>query len=414
MKKTSSNKINELAKKTVVFGKYNRSTGSLYTMRKILLFLTLVTVCGSLALTGCNSRNSDNTVNDTKFPEEINYESDNLKVSCKLDIPDDFDISNLKKATAKTVILSDHADTIYSTFSPKLEGTEYTENKVYDDEGIKGIQKLWNKTNEVTHATRMLNLFVSSMYYMTEDCSKSTLGRESLRESEEVGSYASYPEGYKENSDLFRGELSFDTEKNIEAKLTKQFNEWGFGRNFSYDCFGVSKDLVKQQYCYMKADGSYNTDISPKDLDEFKEYYQLYGRQELYGLPVFYYSGVGGIYREECPIKAAIGADGIEYLEILRIFSFKETDESIDGLASYDEILNTIKSRYEDIVTRNTFEINRGGLYYYAKGNGNKKDFDMIPAWCFIVREHNKGDGQDYEKILLIDAVTGKEMPYEP
>lgn len=389
-------------------------------MKKWIAILIGIVIFGALCSGGYKIIQNEKTAEQNRsdsianFPEEINYESEHLKVQCKLDIPEGFDMDDLKEATAQTVILSDYDDKIYSSFSKQIKGTEYTEDEIYDDEGIKGTQKLWKKIDQKTHTTKMLNLYVSSMYYMTVGYLKCSLGSESLRTDEQENAYQTYPDGYKENSHMFLGDLSFATRKKAENELTNMFNQWGFQGKFDYESFGVSKDLVKQQYCYVKSDGSYETEISKKELKNFEDYYQLYGRQTFQGLPVFYYSGNGGIYREQCPIKAAVTVNGIEYLELQRIFGFREKNKKIDTFASVDQILETIKNRYEEIVSENSFEITKGGLYYYAKGNGNKKDFDMVPVWCFVVKERDRQESQIYESIFLINAETGKEMAYEP
>ena len=226
-------------------------------MKKWIAILIGIVIFGALCSGGYKIIQNKNIAGQNgsdsieNFPEEINYESEHLKVKCKLDIPEEFKMDDLKEATAQTVILSDCDKKIYSTLSKQLKGTEYTEDEAYDDEGIKGTQKLWQKINQKTHSTKMLNLFISSMYYMTAEYVKCDLGSESLRTDEQENAYQTYPDGYKENSDMFLGDLSFASKEKTENELTNLFHQWGFQGKYDYEsldcCLNIHEQLQMPQ-----------------------------------------------------------------------------------------------------------------------------------------------------------------------
>lgn len=392
------------------------------TAKRILIILVCVVAFGAICSEGyrylvnkeCGSDESY-TYEEFKVPEELKFKSSHLQINCKLDIPKDFDCRKLKKTKAQTIIFSDYSKELYTTFSDILNDADYKEEEIYDDEGIQGTQKLWNRIDSQTHCADCLNLFVSSMYFMSSDYSKCGPGLESLRANEKKEAYKGYPSKFQYNADLFLRELSFASVKDVKETIFEQFEKWGIDSDFDYEWFGVSKDLVIKQYCSVYSDGTIEYRVAESEMDDFKEYYQIYGRQTLQGLPVIYYSNEGmPIYREQSPVKICYSEDGIKYMEINKMFLFNEGVEQIKKLASENKILDTIKQRYDEIITNNTFEIEKGGLSYYALGNGNKLEFEMIPVWCFVVKETNINTREVYESTFLINAITGKEMAYEP
>lgn len=346
------------------------------------------------------------------FPEHLKYSSDQLLIDCNLDVPEDFSNKKLKSTEAHTIIFSDHSGKLHSLFSDNLRNTDYSEKKIYDDEGIYGAQKLWN-TGKPDVESVCLNLFVSSMYFLNADSCNISLGAECLRVNEEEGCYQGYPSGFGYNADIFPKELSFASLDDVVKKVTAQLDCADVHLTLDYEGFGVSKEMVLSQYCAVKSDGSYDCTLSDDDYESFEEYYQIYARQKLQNLPVIYYKG--GINRESAPIRISYSKTGIKYLEINRAFSFVESKEDIGAFATEDDILEAIKNRYENILSDCIYTVNKGGLYYYAYGNGNKMDFDMIPVWAFMVKEESRNNKNEvYSSMFLIDAVTGKEIPYEP
>ena len=335
----------------------------------------------------------------------------------------------MQKATAKK--LSNHIDIqkVREVLFP-FENYKYEELDGYNDmDGIMGKAYNWTIEDEeraykslfIDPESYNLNLFdntlgdwVEGSFRYEEDKSNYELF-EIDKEYYPQKTVEEFEKRNKYNVDLYRKELSFASSENVIKNCLAKLKEASIdiGNEISYECFGLDKETMKQEYFEIASDGTVSLEPNAEDLEDC---YYIFGRQTLQGLPVFYfysYSIFNPLYRENAPIQIVYSKDGMIFLECDRVFCFQTKDEYYEELADFDKVAELIKDRFTDILGDSTYEIDRGGLFYYAKGDGTGINYEMVPAWVFQVKEYDKYKTEEAQSIVLIDAVTGEEMEYE-
>lgn len=112
------------------------------------------------------------------------------------------------------------------------------------------------------------------------------------------------------------------------------------------------------------------------------------------------------------PCNGLVRKENMQLCELFieRVYSFEESDKII-SLLGQDEIIEIVKSRYNDLMTDNKFYIDKAELMYYVQSDFSESKKLLIPVWVFEVYEEdsvNKGDNS-YD-LFMIDATSGEEV----
>lgn len=363
---------------------------------------------------------------EVEVPEEYKYSSDNLTIDIDLSVPENL---ILAKATATKLYNDVNTQKAGEVLFP-FEDYKYEEvDGMNDMDGIIGKGYYWKIEDEERIYKRFL---INPETYCLGliDNTLSDWINCSFRYEEEKSNYELYEEDKKylpketvkkfekrnkNNVDLYRKELSFASSEEAVKNCLEQLREAtiDIGEDIFYECFGLDKDTMKQEYFEIDSNGDVRSESEVEDLEDC---YYIFGRQQLQELPVFFfdsYNVYNPLYRENAPIQMIYSKDGMIDFECNRMFRFQVKNEYYEQLVDFEDVAELIKDRYIDILGDSTYEIDRGGLFYYAKGDGSGVNYEMVPAWVFQVKEYDKYKTEEVQSVILIDAVTGEEMEYE-
>ena len=111
------------------------------------------------------------------------------------------------------------------------------------------------------------------------------------------------------------------------------------------------------------------------------------------------------------PIQVLYSANGIERLEISRLYSFSEAGESVK-LLDIDTIVKTVSKKYGDIVGP-SYTVKRAELYKMPVKSADST-YDVKIVWLFEVQEtgtdSDTGEEYVYTQYMFVDATDGTEV----
>lgn len=112
-----------------------------------------------------------------------------------------------------------------------------------------------------------------------------------------------------------------------------------------------------------------------------------------------------------------VGKEGLIFLSISGAYDVQE-ERSLSGpVISLETACDRMAATYDNILVTDPIEIQEIRLEYVPRYiNAENYEFEIIPAWVFQgIQETNdeKGGTHTDDVLVLIDAVTGKEIPNE-
>lgn len=106
-------------------------------------------------------------------------------------------------------------------------------------------------------------------------------------------------------------------------------------------------------------------------------------------------------------MQAFVSKDGIEYLEIEKVFDVSEEKTGI-RLLPIGDIAKTAADKYAQILGDATYEMTNAELYYYVDLSSGMGIYDVKPVWIIKGIERS-GETQQAVQVI-IDAQTAKEI----
>ncbi len=385
-----------------------KSIGS--QMKKKLSFA--ITILFFAALTGCgNKENIKDNVQDfetTEIMDDKDASSDGISfparyeniienVTFSMDIIVDADLAEeipvIAKAQMKKVDAGQAFDLLFSN-NDTYETYEYEENDEYGKKVKTGTYVSPEETtlsygpvsSQMTYMQKTLMPYIRSAFVLDD-------------------------EDERYNADLYSKEkqLTFmDREKALQIvsnALTKM------NVTFEYDYTGYALDYATMQ------SQEYHEDIDGNiDNAGYKEKWSVSDEgyyfciNEIYrGLPIchVYCEIFTDIKDANAPVQAFVSQNGIEYLDIEKIFDISEEKTGVQ-LLPIDAIAETVANKYAQILGSSTYEMTNAELYYYIDLSSGMGVYDVKPVWIIKGMEES---GEKQQAIqVIIDAQTAKEI----
>ena len=377
--------------------------------KKVTGILAAAVIAGSLA--GCgDSRTSidadfaqGRNESDTEaveltypdFPENYKQEDGNVTFNCHIKIGTDLNTKKLYTATANQCEINvDHAfEELYSQITDYAT-YEYEEKNEY---GSPVKTATYVDKNETSFSYGPTS---SRLSFMKMDKMPYILAAFRLDESSE-----------DYNADLYSTEsqLAFASREETYADFMTLFQKIDAPTEYTYKAYALDHDTLKAQEKHEDADGnsdcsSYKTDWSSKD-----DCYYFVMRQCLEGIPVYHvYADLFSMEADmNTPVQAVISSEGIESLDIEKIFSFQDK-KAVTDIMPFDKIAAAAADQYNQTAGAGTCEITSAELYYYVDLSSGTGTYDVYPCW---ILKGNELQNNDRNKIqIIMNAQTGEEI----
>ena len=368
-------------------------------------------LAGLILLTGCgnsddiidrSSSESNNTTNTEEtdlaypnFPHNFVYEDGNVKFNCKVDIDADLKKEKVYTATANQCEINvDNAfNELYSQIAD-YDTYEYEEKNEY---GNTVKTATYVDKNETTFSYGPMT---SKLSFMKRDKMPYILSAFRLDES-----YGDY------NADIYSTEnqLEFATKEEIYTNLTTLFEKINAPTEYNYKAYALDHEILKSQEKHEDMDGNDDKSSYKAEWSSADDSYYFVMRQCYEKLPVYHvYADIFSMETDiNTPVQAVVSTEGLESLDIEKIFSFSEKKE-VERLVSFDEVAATVSNKYNQISGTGTYEITSAGLYYYVDLSSGSGTYKMYPCWILKGTEV-KSDATSNIQVI-INAQTGEEI----
>lgn len=178
------------------------------------------------------------------------------------------------------------------------------------------------------------------------------------------------------NIEQYIGECSFMTEQEAYEKVLNTLQSIGMElQDTEYTCYALDTE------CYL-----------------------FLIRQKVQGAVEYHRYGTEFVRMEACnaPIKVLYSKDGIERLDIEKVYRFTKEDEKI-ALADFEEITKTVCDELKNRNESSAYRIESAQLCMRTPAIGT----EMTPVWVFQSKETTK-EGDVYPVTVVIDAKTAK------
>lgn len=370
-------------------------------------------LAGVLLLTGCG--NSDDTIDknysqsngesssntegkDLEYPDfskNYNYEDGNVKFDCKVDINVDLKTEKVYTATAKQCEIN--VDNAFQELYSQIVDYDTYEYEEKNEYGNTVKTATYVDRNETSFSYGPMS---SKLSFMKRDKMPYILSAFRLDES-----YDDY------NADMYSTEsqLKFATREEIYANLITLFEKINAPTEYNYKAYALDHEILKSQENHEDMDGNDDKSSYKAEWSSADDSYYFVMRQCYEKLPVYHvYADIFSMEADiNTPVQAVVSTEGLESLDIEKIFSFSEKKE-VEGLVSFDEVAATVSKKYNQILGAGTYEITSAELYYFVDLSSGAGIYKMYPCWILKGKEVKSVGTSNIQ--VIINAQTGEEI----
>lgn len=211
------------------------------------------------------------------------------------------------------------------------------------------------------------------------------------------------------NADLYSTEVQLTFMTREEAFKTVQNTLQAIDLNLetAYTAYALDHETMQSQEYHEDIDGNMDSSQYKTQWSGTDDCYYFYINQTYKGLPLYYihnkaFEDAADI---DALIQAVVSGEGIEWLNIEKVFEFSEEKGGI-SLADIDFVVKIVADKYNQIPGDTTYEITKAELHYYIDLSSGMGTYDVKPIW--ILTGSEKG-GKNIQ--IIIDAQSAEEIP---
>lgn len=373
----------------------------IYKKNSIFLGIILSTI---LVLGGCSTENDqiitennaeEKLTENVELPQSMDQEINGVDFKLeKIEIPENLDLNNIKKSTANRQI-PDIENTIKTVGEGKNSLEEY-KNQFEGENGVK------YDTYYVKYEDGSLISIDTTLVYSTPFFEK-------IHNSFRI-----------ENTSLYNAEQytirthEFNTAEGCFDEIKTKICSCGYQPgNCNYEYYALDFDTMQQEELLMNKSGEENVLENDNWSSEDNCYY-FFAEQIHDGIPV--YTGEQDFPSDDLsnrPIQAVYSKDGLKRLDITKLYTFENLDESVT-LKNFEDITNKVAEKYGNILTNAKYTVTRAKLYQMPEKVENG-EYEVKVVWLFEIKESGTDSetGENYENTLYtcVDVETGEEVP---
>lgn len=204
-------------------------------------------------------------------------------------------------------------------------------------------------------------------------------------------------------------ELSFATKEEAFGSIKTALGNMGIDIDDQYSCFALDHRIMQEEEYVTDIDGNVATEYYKDAWTEDDDCYYFIINQSYKGIPTYhvFYDAFPLAADENAPIQVIYNKNGIQFLQIEKVFQFSEENGSYD-LKSFTEIAKTIQNKYGMLLGDSQYEVTSAELYY-MESKVSENQYEILPVWIFHTTESSTG------KILqdVVNAQTAEEIVWE-
>jgi hypothetical protein len=357
-----------------------------------------------MSLFGCGNKEQGQTsgnkvpdVQNEKITFPTSYDNTMEKVDFKMAVIVDTDLGVEPPITAKAKMLKVNEDQAFQSL--------FSDNDNYEVYSYEEKNEYGEKVNTATYVTPeettlSYGPLSSQMSYMQRDLMPY------IRSS-----FVLDPEDERYNANLYSTEeqLSFMTREESFQIIDKALKEMDIEFEYDYTGYALDYNCMQSQEYHEDMDGNIDRANYKNQWSISDEGYYFCINQIYRGLPLYHvyceiFSDVADV---NAPVQAFISKDGIEYLNIEKVFEIADEGMAV-SLVPMEAIAETVANKYNQILGSSTYEMTEAELCYYVDLSSGTGVYDVKPVW--IVKGIEKSEQNEQGIQVIIDAQTAKEI----
>lgn len=195
-------------------------------------------------------------------------------------------------------------------------------------------------------------------------------------------------------------------------RVLKDIRDAGYQlENTAYDYYALDHETMAEEFMMLDKTGeALGTEGISWGVEDDCYFYTAVQLQE--GLPIYF--GSQDFPEDEesnRPIQVLCSANGLERLDISRLYSFSEPKDAV-SLLDFDTIVKTVSKKYADMIGP-SFTVKRAELYKLPVKSADST-YDVKIVWLFEVLEtgndSDTGEKYEYTQYMFVDAADGTEV----
>lgn len=349
--------------------------------KKIKTFLALGLIACMAGSVTVFAENAGESVSE-KFPEHYERDDGQVKFSCALNLPEDFNEANIQKAVVDGLQCSDYEKMLAYLSGGRTIIDEY----VYPAED--NIPE-WS-------------------YCIFDDYTSMGAGGTSFYSTPNSehysGAFFKLSEMQKETE---TGQLEFMDAESCKAQLVEFMKNIGIEWNGMLSGYALGYEEASQWEEHLSQDGGLDEERYKQDWSSKDDAYLFYGYQQFQGLPVYHeLMGIGGsmkyVNADNAAVQAIITADGIQRLDIHYLYRLSGTGEPAD-LKSFEEIADTVAFKLNQSLSGEQYQVSEASLMEMVR-HSQDQNYEAFPIW-YVEAASETGT-----TVVLVNAETAEEI----
>lgn len=219
-------------------------------------------------------------------------------------------------------------------------------------------------------------------------------------------------QGYSDyNADKYEldKDLEFASRQEAFENIRQALETMGIDIEEQYKCYVLEHSILKSEEYAMDINGNIDQTGYKDSWTQDDDSYYFVINQKYDDTPAYhvFYDNFPLAADENAPIQVLYNKDGIQFLQLEKVFAFTEQESNYD-LKPFEEIAEVIETKYGMLLDGSTYSVNQATLYY-MENKMNDEQYEVIPVWIFNTED--KETGKTLQDI--VNAETGKEIVWE-
>ena len=219
-------------------------------------------------------------------------------------------------------------------------------------------------------------------------------------------------QGYSDyNADKYELDKDFGFASRQQAfeDVRQSLKMMGIDVENEYKCYVLEHSMLQSEEYVMDINGNVDQSNYKGSWTQDDDSYYFVINQKYGDTPAYhvFYDNFPLIADENAPIQVLYNKNGIQFLQLEKVFSFSE-QEGIYDLKPFEEIVEVIENKYGMLLDGSIYSVNQATLYYMENETSDGQ-YAVSPVWIFNIVDNE--DGKALQDV--VNAQTGEEIIWE-
>lgn len=373
-------------------------------MKKNMMFMVAMTATLCLSLSGCGNGSETTPQTDTSSKVETNESVSGKAASSgmNIEIPERYEKEADNVYFKAGVIVSSE---VRENGLQKISASVQRPDPAKVLECLMGDAEIDEKNEEEDNC-----------WYVGANGESLTINNTSIGFATKFYVYVSnafrLQQGYSDyNADKYELDKDFGFASRQQAfeDVRQSLKMMGIDVENEYKCYVLEHSMLQSEEYVMDINGNVDQSNYKGSWTQDDDSYYFVINQKYGDTPAYhvFYDNFPLIADENAPIQVLYNKNGIQFLQLEKVFSFSE-QEGIYDLKPFEEIVEVIENKYGMLLDGSTYSVNQATLYYMENETSDGQ-YAVSPVWIFNIVDNE--DGKALQDV--VNAQTGEEIIWE-